>query len=192
MRNPFPLTGEKWRSCSTARCENGASSLPSRRNTKPVPGNTMSRFWTTETSARAKGRKAYPPQGGKQGPFTVLIDFRERYPYRFPGCVTERQNLPAGDYGLFQEGCLIAVVERKTPENFLSPLRLALQELRTFPYRAVVLECSCGDLLNPRENRFYPPAISPISWRNSPSSSPISPSCSAGTASTLTNGLSVF
>jgi hypothetical protein len=79
----------------------------------------MSRFWTTETSARAKGRKAYPPQGGKQGPFTVLIDFRERYPYRFPGCVTERQNLPAGDYGLFQEGCLIAVVERKTPEKLL-------------------------------------------------------------------------
>ena len=115
-------------------------------------------FWITETSARAKGRKAYLPQGGKREPFTVLIDFRERYPYRFPGCVTERENLPAGDYGLLQEGRLIAVVERKTPENFFSTLRLALQELRTFPYRAVVLECSYGDLLNPKENRFYSPS----------------------------------
>jgi len=117
----------------------------------------MSRFWTTETSARAKGRKAYPPQGGKQGPFTVLIDFRERYPYRFPGCVTERQNLPAGDYGLFQEGCLIAVVERKTPENFLSPLRLALQESRTFPYRAV----GAGVLLRRPPQSQREPLLSP-------------------------------
>lgn len=135
-----------------------------RKEYKTRPGEFYEQvFWVTQASARSGGRKAYLPHGGKQTSFTVLIDSRERYPYRFGKCPVERQTLPAGDYGLAQDNRLVAVVERKTMENFLSSLRdfgtfrLTLQELRTFPHRAVVLECSYGDLIDPKKQSFYAP-----------------------------------
>jgi len=56
--------------------------------------------------------------------FTVLIDTRERYPYRFAGrdVKGERMALLAGDYAVANAEAIIAVVERKTLENFTASL----------------------------------------------------------------------
>lgn len=50
--------------------------------------------------------------------FTIVIDTRERYPFRFAGrdVSTERAALPAGDYGIRVGETVLAVVERKTME----------------------------------------------------------------------------
>lgn len=79
--------------------------------------------------------------------FTIAIDTRERYPYRFAGrgVGTERVALPAGDYAVLAEGDPIASVERKTFENFASSLSdgtlaFQVQRLSEIPSAAVLVE----------------------------------------------------
>lgn len=121
-------------------------------------------FWITQSSARAKGRRAYIPQGGKNESFDVVIDTRERYPWKFPKCNVVKENLAVGDYGLKCDNQIIAVVERKTRENilhnmqFFESLRASLHELKTVPYRAMILECSYADLINPEKNPYFSPS----------------------------------
>lgn len=54
----------------------------------------------------------------------ILIDTRERYPYRFARqqATTRRQGLPAGDYGVSLDGELVAAVERKSLADLTSSL----------------------------------------------------------------------
>jgi hypothetical protein len=56
-----------------------------------------------------------PPARCRARRLTILIDTRERYPYKFAQqqASTERQALRAGDYGIAHDGEIIAVVERK-------------------------------------------------------------------------------
>ena len=121
-------------------------------------------FWITQSSARARGRKAYIPQGGKNQSLDIIIDTRERYPWRFPECNVIKENLPVGDYGLKRDDQVVAVVERKTKENLLHNLqsfellRASLHELKTSPYRAMVFECSYADLINPKKNPYFKPS----------------------------------
>ena len=121
-------------------------------------------FWITQSSARARGRGAYIPQGGKNESFDIVIDTRERYPWKFPKCNAVKGNLAVGDYGLKCDDQFIAIVERKTRENILhdiqsfESLRASLHELKTIPYRAVVLECSYADLINPKKNPYFSPS----------------------------------
>jgi ERCC4-type nuclease len=80
--------------------------------------------------------------------FTIWIDTRERYPYRFAGreVTTERVALHAGDYAVrSDEGAVLAAVERKSLENLASSLSdgtLAFQmgRLGELPLAAVVVE----------------------------------------------------
>ena len=49
----------------------------------------------------------------------MVVDSAELYPWKFPGAQVTRRKLPVGDYALVEEERLVAVVERKTRENFL-------------------------------------------------------------------------
>jgi hypothetical protein len=78
---------------------------------------------------------------------TILVDARERYPYRFAGqqVSTERRTLPCGDYAVEVDGRVVASVERKSLDDLLGSvtggrLRFALGELASLARAAVVVE----------------------------------------------------
>jgi ERCC4 domain len=106
-------------------------------------------FWQTQKTARAAnpgGR--VPRRRALADGFTVLVDSRERYPYRLAGreVTTERAPLVAGDYAVRgDQGELLAAVERKTLEDLASALSegtlaFQLQRLAELPLAAVVVE----------------------------------------------------
>ncbi len=77
----------------------------------------------------------------------ILVDSRERYPYRFSHqqAVTERRALPVGDYGVEQDGRLLATVERKSLADLAGSLvdgglAFAMAELAALGRAAVVVE----------------------------------------------------
>jgi len=80
--------------------------------------------------------------------FTIFVDTRERYPYRFAGrdVATERLALAAGDYEVrSDEGALLAAVERKSLENLTTclsdgTLAFQVQSLAELDLAAVVVE----------------------------------------------------
>lgn len=93
-------------------------------------------------SIRVPGRRASWLDG-----FTIRVDTRERYPYRFAKqqVATERHGLPAGDYGVLLDGEVVAAVERKSLDNLVKglvegTLPYQLADLATLPHAAVVLE----------------------------------------------------
>jgi ERCC4 domain len=108
-------------------------------------------FWQSPRTARAArpgvrvpGRRA----GGLQA-LTILVDTRERYPWRFgrqQAVSLERRALPAGDYAVEAPGGeLAAVVERKTLTDLAGSLvdgslSYLLAELAALPRAAVVVE----------------------------------------------------
>jgi hypothetical protein len=105
-------------------------------------------FWQTQKAARAANPGARVPRRRALGEtFTISIDTRERYPYRFAGrdVQVERAALQAGDYAVRSDGVVIATVERKTLENFAASLSdgtlaFQLQRLGEIPHAAVVVE----------------------------------------------------
>jgi hypothetical protein len=105
-------------------------------------------FWQTQKAARAANPGArVPRRRALAETFTVSIDTRERYPYRFAGrdVRVERTTLQAGDYAVLADGGVIATVERKTLENFAASLSdgtlaFQLQRLGEAPRAAVVVE----------------------------------------------------
>ena len=112
-------------------------------------------FWRSERSMRATrpGIRA-PTARGLDGPLEVVVDLRERYPWRFASLpvTLERRRLPVGDYGVFEDDRLVAVVERKKLEEFAGAavqgrLQLQLAELATMPRAAVVIEGRLSQLL---------------------------------------------
>jgi hypothetical protein len=120
-------------------------------------------FWQTARTARAARPGTRVPTRTPPGIETlrVVVDTRERYPYRFAGRPVERERvaLAAGDYAVRGGEPLLAAVERKTGEDLASSLSdgsLALQmaELATLPAAAVVVETSYSRLIS---SRFAPP-----------------------------------
>jgi hypothetical protein len=111
-------------------------------------------FWQTQKAAKAANPGARIPRARAiSGGFQILIDTRERYPYRFAGrdVGTERAALAAGDYAVSSGDELIATVERKTFENLsasLSDGTLAFQmgRLGEVGLAAVVVEGRYSDL----------------------------------------------
>jgi hypothetical protein len=105
-------------------------------------------FWQTQKAARAANPGArVPRRRALRETFTISIDTRERYPYRFAGrdVLVERATLQAGDYAILAEDEVIATVERKTQENFTASLSdgtisFQLQRLGEAPRAAVVVE----------------------------------------------------
>jgi hypothetical protein len=106
-------------------------------------------FWQTQKTARgANPGGRVPRRRAIAGGFTIAVDSRERYPYRFTGrkVQTERAALPAGDYAVRDEGGAVhAAVERKSLENLATTLSdgtlaFQLQRLAELPLAAVVVE----------------------------------------------------
>jgi len=134
--------------------------------TTPNPGRAGGRpmiFWQTARTAQAArpGQRVPTRRASKLEQLTILIDTRERYPYKFAGrsVECERVALAAGDYAVRHDDQLIAVVERKTPEDFSKSLidgslNYALAELAALPAAAVVVEQRYGALL---DNQYTQP-----------------------------------
>lgn len=104
-------------------------------------------FWQTRAARAANPGARIPRARALPEGFTIAVDTRERYPYRFAnrGVTTERLALSAGDYAVVAEGDPIATVERKTLENLASSLSdgtlaFQMQRLAEVPSAAVVVE----------------------------------------------------
>jgi ERCC4 domain len=106
-------------------------------------------FWQTQKTARAAnpgGR--IPRRRALTDAVTILVDTRERYPYRFAqqAAETVRATVPAGDYAIHApDGSLLAAVERKSLENLAATLSdgtlaFQLQRLAELPLAAIVVE----------------------------------------------------
>jgi hypothetical protein len=106
-------------------------------------------FWQTQKTARAAnpgGR--IPRRRALADAITIVVDTRERYPFRFTqqGAETMRATVPAGDYAVqTTDGTVLAAVERKSLENLAATLSdgtlaFQLQRLAELPLAAVVVE----------------------------------------------------
>jgi hypothetical protein len=132
---------------------------------KTRPGDYYEQiFWITQSAMKMRGAGAYIPQGGKKEQMEIIIDQRERYPYKFTNALTKRENLPVGDYALIKDKKIIAVSEKKTMDNFLHEIRgydifkSSLEELKQYKYKAVIFDSPYSDFINPKKNLFYRPS----------------------------------
>jgi len=118
-------------------------------------------FWQTQSAARLANPGGRVPRGRAVGELAVVVDSRERYPYRFIGrsVTTSRAALAAGDYGIVDgEGRLLASAERKTLENLASSLSdgtlaFQLQRLSEVPSACVLVEANYPDLFRLHASR---------------------------------------
>jgi hypothetical protein len=120
-------TAPSWCSPASKAAARGSSGSPRAPPARPGPG-----------SASPAAELAH---------LTILIDTRERYPYRFTQqqATTERRALPVGDYAIVHEEQIVAVVERKSLHDLVRRLidgqfTYALADLATVPRAAVVVE----------------------------------------------------
>jgi hypothetical protein len=112
-------------------------------------------FWRTQkTMAAARPGIKVPAARGLDRPLEVAVDQRERYAWKFARHPADlsRRLLPAGDYGVFAGDELVAVVERKSPDNLAGDavggnLGLALADLEQLPYACLVVEGRLSDVL---------------------------------------------
>ncbi len=123
-----------------------------------LPSGREGIFWQTQKvastarpGARIPGRRI--AELGTE--LAILVDTRERYPYRFARqqATTERLALPAGDYGVRDpSGGIVAVVERKAIVDLAGSLSdgsitFQLARLAEVPRAAVIVEDGYGALL---------------------------------------------
>lgn len=118
-------------------------------------------FWITQSSAKVRRPGAYIPRVREGAQCEIIIDKREKYPYKFGYAHVRKENLPVGDYALIKQGKIIAIAERKTLDNMLHEiatydvLKATLQEISTYPFKAVVFESPYSDFMNPKKIRNY-------------------------------------
>jgi len=111
-------------------------------------------FWQTPKAAGSARPGVRVPYARATGTTSIVVDTREKYGYRFAARDVEiaRRALSAGDYAVVQGNAVVAVVERKTLEDFTKclvdgSLAFALGELATLPNAVVVIEGSYSALL---------------------------------------------
>jgi len=113
-------------------------------------------FWqTARTAQRARpGQRAPVRRASGIESLAVVVDSRERYPYRFADRPVERtrQALACGDYAVTRDGRVLAAVERKTLEDLVGSLvdgslAYAMSELAGLTASAVVVEGRYSALL---------------------------------------------
>ena len=108
-------------------------------------------FWQSARTARQARPGIRVPRrraaGHRGAELEILIDTRERYPYRFAGKQTRttRRLLRVGDYAVEVDGVLAAAVERKSLKDLVAGLvdgnlAFLLAELGSLPRAAVVVE----------------------------------------------------
>jgi ERCC4 domain len=114
-----------------------------------IHGGRPAIFWQSpRTTTRARPGVRIPSRRASgHDELHILVDTRERYPYRFAGkkATRSRSPLPAGDYGVAVGGEIIAVVERKTLPDLAARLvdgglAYSMAELATLPRAALVVE----------------------------------------------------
>lgn len=120
--------------------------------TEPHRGRPNGRpmiFWQTPRTARRArpGQRVPARRPPLDGALTIVVDSRERYPYRFASrpVARDRRALACGDYAVFYGDQVVAAVERKTLDDFVrrlidGQLAYALAELAALPTAAVVVE----------------------------------------------------
>lgn len=106
-------------------------------------------FWqTAKVISKARpGSRVPKRRAAGLSEWTIYVDTRERYPYRFAErpVATERRALSAGDYAAMVGESVVAAVERKTLENLQADLvsgkiGFVMAELSVLPAAAVVVE----------------------------------------------------
>jgi hypothetical protein len=119
-------------------------------------------FWQSpRTRKQARPNVALPTaKAGGLADLEIIVDTRERYPYRFAGQAVSiaSRALSCGDYGVVVAGRLVAVVERKSLADLVSSvtngkLRYALGDLAALPRAAVVVEDRYSALFKQRHAR---------------------------------------
>jgi len=114
-----------------------------------IQGGREGIFWqSARTTRQARpGIRVPRRRAAELAHLTILVDTRERYPYKFTHqqASTERRALPAGDYGIAHDDELVAVVERKSVDDLVrrlidGQLTYALADMATLPRAAVVVE----------------------------------------------------
>jgi hypothetical protein len=129
------------------------------------PGTYEQIFWQTQSSMRQRRPRVRLTHPQRRDAYMVRIAHEEKYPWRFPGAVTERGRLPAGDYALLDGEQVLAVVERKTLENFqhdltvLPLLHQKLIELTSFERHALVIEAPYEDFLSREKSPYMSPTF---------------------------------
>lgn len=110
-------------------------------------------FWQTQKTARSANPGSRVPRKRALPGLTIVVDTRERYPFRFSGRAidTYRAALTAGDYAVGEPAHPVAVVERKTLENFVTclsdgTLSFQMQKLGEMPLAAIVVEGRYSEL----------------------------------------------
>jgi len=154
----WPADAEILEEVDVAQCRSRGSAidlvLDRRINYRSQFAFTRSRgremiFWqTAEVVTKARPGVRVPKRrasGMKE--WTVYVDTRERYPYRFADrpVTIERRALSAGDYAVMSGEAVVASVERKTSENLKTDLvsgslTFVMAELSGLPAAAVVVE----------------------------------------------------
>jgi len=137
-----------------------------KKSYKGRPGESYEQiFWLTQRSIEQHrpAFKLISRQGKTE--LTVRIHSNEKYPWRFPGAVIERGAISAGDYALMDGDEMLAVVERKTLDNFLADfgtmpvLHQRLAELAAQDNHVLVIESPYADFLNPKKVHHYNPSF---------------------------------
>ena len=122
-------------------------------------------FWLTQRSIEQHRPSFKLVSRRTHAEMIVRIHSNEKYPWRFPGMVTERGTIAAGDYALMDGDKMLAVVERKTLDNLLANfgmmpvLHQRLAELAAHDNHALVIEASYADFLNPKKVHYYTPSF---------------------------------
>jgi len=137
-----------------------------KKSYKSRPGESYEQiFWLTQRSIEQHRPAFKLVSRPGTGEMTVRIHSNERYPWRFPGAVTERGAIAAGDYALMDGNKVLAVVERKTLDNVLADfgmmpvLHQRLAELAAYDNHALVIEVPYADFLNPKKVHHYTPSF---------------------------------
>lgn len=133
---------------------------------KGRPGETYEQiFWQTQLSMRQRRPGSHLTAAPGPGDYRVRIAHEERYPWRFPGADVARGRLVAGDYALVHGDDVLAVVERKTFENFLADigvmplLHQRLLELSAYEHHALVIEAPYEHFLTRDRVHHYSPSF---------------------------------
>src|SRR5215207_1252514 len=82
-------------------------------------------FWQSPRTTRQARPGVHVPTARAHGQvLEILIDSGEKYPYRFAGqqATTVRERLACGDYAVKLAGTVVAVVDRKTPNDLISSM----------------------------------------------------------------------
>ena len=114
-----------------------------------IQGGREGIFWqSARTTRQARpGIRVPRRRAADLAHLTILVDSRERYPYKFAQqqASTQRRALPAGDYGIANDSEIVAVVERKSLHDLVrrlidGQLTYALADIAALPRAAVVVE----------------------------------------------------